>query len=122
MSARLGARAIALGRVALGGALVLAPEAAARGWVGEGLAARPGVQALVRSLGARDFVIGLIAVHTAGNPAVGPRWQRTCAAVDGVDALATALAARDLPRSGVAGVVALASGTAVAELLLARRL
>ncbi|MGI8558627.1 MAG: hypothetical protein ACR2ND_10005 [Solirubrobacteraceae bacterium] len=122
MNAVLGARAIALGRVGLGGALVCAPAVAARGWVGEGLSARPGVQALVRSLGVRDLVIGLMALHTAGKPDVGRRWQRTCAAVDLVDAAATAAAARGLPRRGVGGVVLLAGATAAAELLLARRL
>jgi len=122
VNAKLAARLIAVGRAALGGALLVAPEEVARGWVGEELAARPGMQAIVRSLGVRDLVIGLIALHTAGNPDVGPRWQRTCAAVDLVDAGATFAAASDLPRRGVAGTVALATGSAIAELLIARRL
>ncbi|GAC1437344.1 MAG: hypothetical protein NVSMB51_11000 [Solirubrobacteraceae bacterium] len=114
-----GARVIAAGRVALGAALLLAPSRTARGWVGA-LADRPGVHALVRSLGARDMVIGLIALHTSAHPEIGPRWQRTCAAVDLVDAGATLAAARDLPARGVSGTVALAGASAVAELLLAR--
>jgi hypothetical protein len=77
------------------------------------------VQALIRSLGVRDLVLGLIALHTLEHPQVGPRWQRTCAAVDAVDAAATLAAARDLPLSGVLATAVVAGGAAAAGFALA---
>jgi hypothetical protein len=116
---RTAARVLHGGRVALGAALLLAPQRTARGWLGE-LAHRPGVQALVRSLGVRDLVLGMIALHTLDHPDVGPRWQTTVGVVDAVDALATGLAASDLPPRGVAATVGIAGGAAAAELWFAR--
>lgn len=115
------ARALAAGRVAVGAALLLAPRAAGGRWVGE-LIERPGVRALMRSIGVRDVVMGMIALHTVDHPEVGPRWQATCAAVDAVDAFATVSAAGDLPASGVAGTVAVAGGAALAGAYLSRAL
>jgi hypothetical protein len=60
-------------------------------------------------MGARDVVIGAIALHTLGNPQVAPRWQKAGAAVDGVDLAATLAARRELPRGGVALVVTMAT-------------
>ena len=122
MDPRLVARLIAGGRVGLGALMLVAPGPIAERWLGSGLASRPGVLALMRALGARDLVIGLIAAHTVSHPEVGPRWQATCAAVDTADAVATAAARRDLPVAGVAGTIALAGGTAVVETFLARAL
>ena len=96
-SPRSGARALALGRAAFGAALLIVPERVAKGWLGE-YAERPAVQALVRSIGVRDLVLGMIALHTLDHPEVGPRWQATCAIVDTVDLLATGAA-----RNGSAG-------------------
>jgi hypothetical protein len=121
LNARTGARVLASGRVALGAALVLAPRRVAARWLGEHVR-RPGVRGLVRMLGARDVVLGMVALHTVGHPEVGPRWQATCAVVDGVDLLANAGARSDLPAAGVAGTAALAGGAAVAGLYFARAL
>ena len=66
----------------------------------------------MRALGARDLVRGAIALHTLGHPEVAPRWQRTCAAVDAVDLVATAAARPGLPRAGSALVMALAGAGA----------
>ena len=122
MDPRLGARVLAAGRVAFGAGLLLAPGAASSRWVGPQQAGRPGVQALLRSIGVRDIVLGMIALHTVGHPQVGPRWQATCAAVDAVDTLATVGARSDLPAGGVVGVGALAGGAALAGLHFARAL
>jgi hypothetical protein len=118
---KLAARLLHGGRVALGAALLIAPQRTARGWVGD-LADRPGVQALVRSVGVRDVVLGMIALHTLDHPDVGPRWQATVGAVDAVDALATGLAASDLPARGVAATVAIAGGAAAAGFHFSRAL
>ena len=78
MSPREGARGLAIGRAAFGAALLIVPGKVAKGWLGE-YAERPAVHALVRSIGVRDLVLGMIALHTLEHPEVGPRWQATCA-------------------------------------------
>jgi hypothetical protein len=107
VSPRLLARTLAAGRVILGIALMAAPARVGAGWLGE-LAERPAVGSLLRLIGARDLVLGAIALHTVDHPEVGPRWQATCAAVDGSDVLATVAARGDLPLAGAAGTVLLA--------------
>jgi len=115
------ARALAVGRVAIGAALVVAPKLVGTSWVGED-ASRGSAQVLARALGVRDMAMGLIALHTAAHPQVGPRWQRTLAGCDAVDLAGTLLARRSLPPRGVAGVAAIA-GTAIAgELWAASKL
>ncbi len=114
ISPQVGARILAVGRVGIGAALLLRPVRAGTPWVGRKAAKQRGTQALLRSMGARDIVIGMIALHTLKNPQVGPRWQRTCAAIDAVDALVTVMAIGDLPIYGVVGVTALAGGSAAA--------
>jgi hypothetical protein len=121
VNAKLGAQVVAGGRVVLGAALLVAPGRAAAPWLGDHVR-RPSVRALVRSVGVRDLVLGMIALHTVDHPDVGPRWQATCAAVDAIDALATVGAARDLPASGVAGTAALAGGAAAAGAYFSRAL
>ena len=121
MNPRQGARTLAIGRAAFGAALLLMPERVARGWLGE-YAGRPAVQALVRSIGVRDLVLGAIALHTLDRPEVGPRWLATCAVVDTVDLLATGAARRDLPAAGVAGTAVVAGGAAAAGFYFARAL
>ncbi len=103
-----GAKGLAIGRMAFGATIMVSPSVTSS-WLGAH-AQRPAVQSLARMLGARDFVLGMIALHTAEHPEVGPRWQATCAAVDGVDLLATLAARSDLPKAGVVGTVLLAGG------------
>ncbi|HEX4106785.1 MAG TPA: hypothetical protein VHX88_01545 [Solirubrobacteraceae bacterium] len=119
--ARLLAGAVAAGRVAIGAGLIAAPERVTRGWIGPD-SERPSAHALARSLGVRDMVIGMIALHTLSHPEVGPRWQRTCAGVDAVDCAGTLLAARSLPARGVAATAVIATGAAAVQLWCARAL
>jgi hypothetical protein len=121
VSPRQGARALAIGRAAFGAALLIVPERVAKGWLGE-YAERPAVHALVRSIGVRDLVLGVIALHTLDHPEVGPRWQATCAVVDTVDLLATGAARNDLPAAGVAGTAVVAGGAAAAGFYFSRAL
>jgi hypothetical protein len=121
VSPRKGARALAIGRAAFGAALLIVPEKVAKGWLGE-YAKRPAVHALVRSIGVRDVVLGMIALHTLDHPEVGPRWQATCAVVDTVDLLATGAARNDLPAAGVAGTAVVAGGAAAAGFYFSRAL
>jgi hypothetical protein len=121
MSPRRAAQLLSAGRVAFGLGLLVAPRLVGRGWLGEAVE-RPSVQAVLRALGVRDAVIGFIALHTLDHPEIGPRWLRTAAACDAVDAAATLAAAGDLPATGVAGTAVLAGGVAVAGVALAGRL
>ncbi len=122
MKPRQLARGIALGRVAFGIAMLLSPKRVARGWVGAAHAERPAVQALMRSIGIRDLVVGMIALHTIDHPEVGPRWQATGAAIDAVDLLATTAAASDVPVQGVVGTALIAGGAAAGGLWCSRAL
>jgi hypothetical protein len=114
------ARALAVGRVAIGGALLVAPRLAS-GWIGP-VGERESATVLTRALGVRDMAMGLIALHTAAHPQVGPRWQRTLAGCDAVDLAGTLLARRSLPAQGVAGVAAIAGTAIVGELWAASKL
>src|SRR3954451_16286041 len=58
MDARTIARGIAIGRIAIGAAIVAAPARFTRGWVGE-VATQPGAQAISVALGARDVAVGI---------------------------------------------------------------
>jgi hypothetical protein len=121
MTGRDVARLINAGRIAVGGALVLAPRRTARGWIGPDADA-PGTTVVARALGVRDAVLGGIGLHTIDNPQVGPRWQRTLALCDGVDLAATLAVRRRLPRAGVALVVVLAGAAVGAQLWAAGQL
>jgi hypothetical protein len=121
MHPRTVARTIAIGRVAFGAAILIAPRLVGRAWVGQHADA-PGATVLARGLGVRDVVLGMIALHTVDHPEVGPRWQRTLAACDLVD-LASTLAVREsVPGPSLAVGTAVASGAAAAELWAAERL
>jgi len=121
LSPRDAGRLIAAGRIAIGAALVLAPRLSTRPWLGDD-AERTGAQVLARAMGARDIVTGAVALHTIDQPDAGPRWQRTLAGVDAVDLAATLAARRELPRVGVALVVAMASAGLAGQLWVARGL
>jgi hypothetical protein len=105
------ARGYAGGRVALGVTVLVAPRIVGRLWLGRA-GAGPAGSVAMRALGVRDIVLGGVALHTLDHPEVGPRWQRTCAAVDAVDLVATAIARPGLPPVGSALVMGLAAGGA----------
>ena len=115
------ARGLALGRVALGAGLLLAPATLGRPWVGA-VADRPGAQVVLRGFGARDIVLGGIALHLAGHRPAGARALQACALVDAVDAVATLAQRRDLPPLGATAVAVLAAAGAAAEVAVARAL
>ncbi len=119
--ALLGARLIAVGRVLFGAAMVARPAKVTTPWLG-GTAATAGTQVAVRALGIRDLMLGAMTLHTLNHPQVGPRWVATCAVNDFVDMVSTLKGRDELPSRGVAGTVALAGGTVVASLAVARSL
>jgi hypothetical protein len=98
-------------------ALLAVPELGSRQWLGP-VSAEPGTQVAVRALGARDMLLGFLALHTLDTPA-GPRMLRACAAADIVDGTATFIARRKLPAAGAWGTIVLAGGAAVRGFLVA---
>ena len=72
------ARALNIGRIALGLSLVLAPRRTGRVWIGAD-ADRPGTGVVLRAHGIRDALLGALALHTLDAPQVGPRYQATLA-------------------------------------------
>ncbi|HEY2142592.1 MAG TPA: hypothetical protein VGG98_11100 [Solirubrobacteraceae bacterium] len=121
MSPRQGARLLAAGRVALGVAVLAAPEQVAGRWLGKH-AKRPVVQYIARSLGIRDVALGVLALGTLDDAEIGPRVQAACAAADSVDAVATIVARAELPKAGVIGTVAVAGAAAVAGFCFSHKL
>ena len=82
----------------------------------------PGATVLARALGARDALLGGLALHTLDDERVGPRYLASIAAVDAVDALAALAVIRHLPRGrGLMGVL-VAGSSAVAGVALSRAL
>ena len=122
MDHRSAARITAAGRVAIGAALLVAPQAVTKGWVGP-TGAEPGGRLLGRSIGVRDLVLGLgvLAALDRGDPRARD-WVRAAATADVGDALATALAYRHLPKRSRFGVLAIAAGAAVAGFVAADNL
>jgi hypothetical protein len=105
-------------RVGIGLAIMAAPRATLRPWIGGSLAA-PGGTVTARFLGAREAVLGAGAAIAAGERNGGGSWLSMAAVADGFDA-AFCLVTPGLPRSArVLGV--LAAGSAAAHLMLARR-
>ena len=122
MSPRRGALLLAAGRAALGVAVLAAPERVTAGWLGARNAELPVVGDLARSLGARDVALGVATLQTLDDEVVGPRVQALCALVDSVDAFATIIARKHLPRRGVIGTVAIAGGAAAGGFYFSHRI
>jgi hypothetical protein len=114
-------RVLAIGRIALGVAMLLAPRRAAAAWIGPA-ADTAGATVLARALGVRDAVFGGMLLHTRSSPQIARRWTATCGACDVVDG-ASAWAVRGSlpPIRGRAGAL-FALGAGAAHLALAQRL
>jgi hypothetical protein len=110
MDQRWVARAIALGRCAIGASLVIAPQTVGAVWLGDSTG--PGGVPLLRALGVRDLVLGLGTLDALDTEGPAQTWVAAGAAADAVDAGALILAAPATPRRAW-GVVVLAAGAAV---------
>ena len=121
MQPRDAARALAIGRIAIGAACVVAPRLAGSMWIGDD-ARRPGTTVFARALGARDVLLGAMVLHTVDHPEVAPRWLSATAACDAVDCAAAAAVRDELPGARGAFGIALAGGSAVAGAALSRAL
>jgi hypothetical protein len=113
MSLRTVATALAVGRVAIGAALVVAPERIARAWIGP-VATERSVEVVVRSVGIRDVALGAggAAALLSGSDSARA-WMLGAAAADFGDLIATLLARDVLPANGVAATAALAGGSTI---------
>jgi hypothetical protein len=116
---------IALGfarnRIAFGVGFVLVPGWMGRLWIGDD-AKRPAVKLLTRALGVRDLVIGLGTAIALDRGAPVRGWLEAAALSDAVDLVATLLASGSIPDRSRNVVAAIAGGSAVAGVALARAL
>jgi hypothetical protein len=115
-------KGLGAGRLGLGVGLVVAPVVFGRPWIGES-AADDGGKVALRALGARDALLGFMAIHvaSASDPLVAARWSAAIALCDVVDGVASTGARRGLGPKGDA-VIALALGSAAAGFGIARGL
>jgi hypothetical protein len=118
MSPSTVARLFALGRVAIGTAMVAAPEKMAATWVGS-LSERAGAQTLTSAVGARDIALGAGLLATASDGSSARPWVLGAALGDAVDLMATLRGRDELPDQAVKGIVALAGASALTGLWLA---
>lgn len=121
MSPRDAVRGLAIGRIAIGVAMLLFPRFSGRASIGPD-GGRTSVTVLGRALGARDAVFGGMLLHTLSNPDVARRWTYTVGAIDAIDCSAAFLARRDLPPSRRLLFYLMAGGSAAAHTALAPRL
>ena len=115
-AARTLARLIASGRVAIGAVAVVAPTLMARPWIGD-VSAGTGTRLLARTMGGRDLALGIGALRALGVSDQEARpWLALGGTADAIDALATAIAFRSLPRRNRWGILALAAAGAVVSI------
>jgi hypothetical protein len=122
MSARLAMKGLGAGRLGIGLGMLAAPTALAQPWVGDS-AAGPGGKVTVRSLGAREVLLGFMAIHVASadDPLIAARWSAAIAFCDVVDGVASAGSRGRMGPMNDA-VIALALGSAAVGFGIARRL
>ena len=108
----------ALGRIAFGAGLIVAPERVAARLDRRGRR-RPAVKVAVRGLGARDIALSAGALAFAGEGDRARPWLLTAAASDCVDLAATLVAGDALPDRARLGTALLAGGSALVGAALA---
>ncbi len=114
VDARATAKAIALGRMALGVSYSVAPGWALRLWPGQGSDGDPSARFLARSTGMRDLAIGIGTLFALQREVPVRGWLEAGMLADAGDALAVVLGARSLPRRRAVLAFAAAAGTVVA--------
>lgn len=122
MSPRTVVAGIALGRLALGAALVAAPrKVVGPGWIGAE-AERPAAATLLRAVGARDLALAIGTLGALRNGSSLTPWIVGASIADGTDFVATLAAGSAIPAQGRAGVGALAGGALGVQLGLLKTL
>jgi hypothetical protein len=120
MNARTVATALALGRAGIGAGLLLAPARINTSWVGAD-GGRPGARVLGRAVGARDLALGLGAAAALREGKAARPWLLAGMLADLGDLGSTLGERGSMPRNGVAGVAALAGGSALLGAWMAQR-
>jgi hypothetical protein len=112
---------LARGRIAIGVAALVAPRLAAR-MMGAGRGPTATAALLARMLGGRDIALGLgtVIALDRGKPVRG--WLEGAALADATDAVSGLLARSELPRRVRPATVGLGGASAIAGILLSRRL
>jgi hypothetical protein len=112
---------LARARIAIGAAALVAPRLAAR-VMGASDSPAGAAPLLARMLGGRDVALGLgtVIALDRGKPVRG--WLEGSALADAVDCLACLLARGELSPNVVRATVGLGGGSAIAGILLSRRL
>ncbi|HEY3748907.1 MAG TPA: hypothetical protein VGL80_06895 [Pseudonocardiaceae bacterium] len=111
---RAAVAAVAAGRLALGVVAVARPELPARAWLGNTLGSGVAPRLLGHALGGRDIALaaGALTALLAGNQQDVRRWVAAGALADTVDAAATLVLWRALPRNNRLAVLIAAGGAA----------
>ncbi len=96
MDRRMVLGGLGVARLAIGAALLVAPERCARVWMGSG--GGRGARVFARVVGARDLALGGLALASlrSTDRTLAPRMAGVGAAMDAADALASLVAARDI--------------------------
>ena len=113
------ARLIAAGRVTIGAVAVAAPTLMSRPWIGDA-ATGTGARVLARTMGGRDLALGIGALRAlrVSDQEARP-WLALGGTADAIDALATAVAFRSLPRRSRWGILAVTGAAAVVSFRVA---
>jgi len=108
-------------RIGFGTAFMLFPGVTGRFWIGDD-AERRAVKVFIRALGGRDLAIGLGVAIALDRGAPVRGWLEAAALSDAVDLVATLLGSGSTPNGARNATVAIAGGSAVAGVALARAL
>lgn len=112
---------LALGRLAIGAALVAKPQSQlGASWVGDAEAAKPTSAMLFRSVGARDIALalGTLGAHRTGSP-LKP-WLLGATLADATDLVGAFVAGKAVPVKGRVAIAVLAGGAIVQQLMIVR--
>jgi hypothetical protein len=111
---------LAWGRVAIGASMVLTPTTASRPWIGD-VAREPAARVMVRAFGIRDLALGagLAAALARGDREATRTWLVAGVASDAVDAAATLIGWRHLPKAGRLLTLTVAASAAALGAVLA---
>ena len=122
IDAKATAKAIALGRIALGASYSLAPGLALRLWPAQGAHTEPAARFLARSTGVRDLAIGIGTLFALQKDAPVRGWLEAGMLADAGDAVACLLGFRTLPRRRAVLALTAATSTVVASRYLVGQL
>jgi hypothetical protein len=111
---------LAVGRLAIGAALVAKPQSqVGTGWIGED-AKRPTAAVAFRAVGARDMALALGTLATRRNGGPLKPWLLAATLADATDLAATFAAGRAVPARSKALIALLAGGAIAQQLVLVR--